>query len=179
MAMVDSSVGGKTGVNHPLGKNMIGAFYQPQCVLADMETLKSLPDRELASGISEIVKYGLIHDPELFQWLEDNVDKLLARDSKVTTSLGELLSCGFCLVAHGEEATQRVASAALEHRASGPHVCMRGLGAVLCLHGKDTILPSEIHSSFFELMDLARLRDDIARRLDALAPDGTHFRQDY
>ncbi|KAK9868738.1 hypothetical protein WJX84_011444 [Apatococcus fuscideae] len=82
MAMVDSSVGGKTGVNHPLGKNMIGAFYQPQCVLADMETLKSLPDRELASGISEIVKYGLIYDPELFQWLEDNVDKLLARDSK-------------------------------------------------------------------------------------------------
>lgn len=83
MAMVDSSVGGKTGVNHPLGKNMIGAFYQPQCVLADMETLKSLPDRELASGISEIVKYGLIFDPELFHWLEENVEKLLNRDSKV------------------------------------------------------------------------------------------------
>ena len=81
--MVDSSVGGKTGVNHPLGKNMIGAFYQPQCVLADMETLKSLPDRELASGISEIVKYGLIFDPELFHWLEENVEKLLNRDSKV------------------------------------------------------------------------------------------------
>ncbi|KAK9835567.1 hypothetical protein WJX74_003172 [Apatococcus lobatus] len=82
MAMVDSSVGGKTGVNHPLGKNMIGAFYQPRCVLADMETLKSLPDRELASGISEIVKYGLIFDPELFNWLEENVEKLLNRDSK-------------------------------------------------------------------------------------------------
>ena len=83
MAMVDSSVGGKTGVNHPLGKNMIGAFHQPLCVLADMETLKSLPDRELASGIPEIVKYGLIYDPELFGWLEENVEKLLDRDTKV------------------------------------------------------------------------------------------------
>ena len=85
MAMVDSSVGGKTGVNHPLGKNMIGAFYQPQCVVADMETLKSLPDRELASGFSEIIKYGLIYDPELFAWLEQNMEKLLARDSEVSS----------------------------------------------------------------------------------------------
>ena len=80
MAMVDSSVGGKTGVNHPLGKNMIGAFHQPQCVFIDTETLSTLPDRELQSGISEIIKYGLIRDAELFEWLEENVDKLLARD---------------------------------------------------------------------------------------------------
>ena len=82
MAMVDSSVGGKTGVNHPLGKNMLGAFYQPQCVLIDTETLGTLPERELASGIAEVVKYGLIWDAELFVWLEENVDKLMARDAQ-------------------------------------------------------------------------------------------------
>eukprot|EP00980_Cylindrotheca_fusiformis_P006338 scaffold1356_cov123-Cylindrotheca_fusiformis.AAC.19 len=81
MAMVDSSVGGKTGVNHPLGKNMIGAFHQPQCVFIDTETLKTLPDRELQSGISEIIKYGLIRDADLFGWLEENMDKLLQRDA--------------------------------------------------------------------------------------------------
>lgn len=81
MAMVDSSVGGKTGVNHPLGKNMIGAFHQPQCVFIDTDTLSTLPDRELQSGISEIIKYGLIRDSELFEWLEENMDKLLARDA--------------------------------------------------------------------------------------------------
>ncbi|BDA41939.1 3-dehydroquinate synthase, chloroplastic [Coccomyxa sp. Obi] len=85
MAMVDSSVGGKTGVNHPLGKNMIGAFYQPRCVLIDVDTLNSLPDRELASGISEIIKYGLIRDPALFEWLEANMDRLLARDAEAMT----------------------------------------------------------------------------------------------
>lgn len=80
MAQVDSSVGGKTGVNHPLGKNMIGAFYQPRCVLIDTTSLDSLPDRELASGISEIIKYGLIRDADLFEWLEDNMERLLNRD---------------------------------------------------------------------------------------------------
>jgi 3-dehydroquinate synthase len=80
MSQVDSSVGGKTGVNHPLGKNMIGAFYQPRCVLIDTESLDTLPDRELASGLSEIIKYGLIRDSDLFEWLEANMDRLLARD---------------------------------------------------------------------------------------------------
>ena len=76
---VDSSVGGKTGVNHALGKNMIGAFYQPQCVLVDTETLNSLPDRELASGLAEVVKYGLIRDPAFVEWQEENLPRLLAR----------------------------------------------------------------------------------------------------
>ena len=80
MSMVDSSVGGKTGVNHPLGKNMIGAFYQPQCVYIDIDTLNTLPDRELQSGISEIIKYGLITDADFFIWLEKNMDGLLSRD---------------------------------------------------------------------------------------------------
>jgi 3-dehydroquinate synthase len=80
LSMVDSSVGGKTGVNHPLGKNMIGAFYQPQCVLADTSLLTTLPPRELSAGIAEIVKYGLISDYEFFVWLENNMDALLAAD---------------------------------------------------------------------------------------------------
>ncbi|GAB4361657.1 MAG: 3-dehydroquinate synthase [Methylohalobius crimeensis] len=80
LAQVDSSVGGKTGVNHPLGKNMIGAFYQPQCVIADTSVLETLPDRELRAGIAEIVKYGLIRDEPFFRWLEAHIDRLLARD---------------------------------------------------------------------------------------------------
>jgi 3-dehydroquinate synthase len=80
LAQVDSSVGGKTGVNHPLGKNMIGAFYQPRAVIIDTDTLNTLPDRELSSGLAEVIKYGLIRDPEFFAWLEVNLDKLLARD---------------------------------------------------------------------------------------------------
>ena len=84
MAMVDSSVGGKTGVNHPAGKNMIGAFYQPACVLIDIDTLQTLQDREYASGVAEIVKYGLIRDAEFFKWLELNVELLMSRkDSAV------------------------------------------------------------------------------------------------
>ncbi|MCY3803164.1 MAG: 3-dehydroquinate synthase [Gammaproteobacteria bacterium] len=85
LAQVDSSVGGKTGVNHALGKNMIGAFYQPQCVIADLECLRTLEDRELRAGIAEIIKYGLIRDAEFFVWLEDNVEHLLARDTEALT----------------------------------------------------------------------------------------------
>ncbi len=80
LAQVDSSVGGKTGVNHALGKNMIGAFHQPRCVIADIDTLNTLPDRELSAGLAEVIKYGLIGDPEFFGWLEVNIHKLLARD---------------------------------------------------------------------------------------------------
>ena len=80
LAQVDSSVGGKTGVNHKLGKNMIGAFYQPRCVIADLTTLSTLDDRQLAAGVAEIVKYGLIRDAGFIDWLEDNIDRLMARD---------------------------------------------------------------------------------------------------
>lgn len=78
LSQVDSSVGGKTGINHPLGKNMIGAFYQPQLVLADISTLNTLPPNELAAGMAEVIKYGLIRDLEFFEWLEQNVEKLNA-----------------------------------------------------------------------------------------------------
>lgn len=80
LAQVDSSVGGKTGVNHPAGKNMIGAFYQPRCVIIDTTTLDTLDDRQLSAGLAEVIKYGLIDDPEFFSWLEHNMERLLARD---------------------------------------------------------------------------------------------------
>tara|TARA_R110001592_G_scaffold320639_2_gene598795 strand:+ start:117575 stop:118675 length:1101 start_codon:yes stop_codon:yes gene_type:complete len=81
LAQVDSSVGGKTAVNHPHGKNMIGAFYQPQCVIADTTTLNTLDDRQLRAGLAEVIKYGLIADAEFFCWLEANIHLLLSRDS--------------------------------------------------------------------------------------------------
>ncbi len=84
LSQVDSSVGGKTGINHPLGKNMIGAFYQPQLVLADIDTLKTLNPRELSAGIAEVIKYGLIRDHDFFSWLEINMEKLVSLDQAVT-----------------------------------------------------------------------------------------------
>lgn len=84
LSQVDSSVGGKTGINHPLGKNMIGAFYQPKLVLADIDTLLTLPPRELSAGVAEVIKYGLIRDADFFDWLEVNINKLMALDEAVT-----------------------------------------------------------------------------------------------
>lgn len=81
LSQVDSSVGGKTGINHPLGKNMIGAFYQPQVVLADIATLNTLPKKELAAGMAEVIKYGLIRDRDFFDWIERNIEKLNTLDA--------------------------------------------------------------------------------------------------
>jgi 3-dehydroquinate synthase len=83
LAQVDSSVGGKTGVNHALGKNMIGAFHQPGCVVIDTDTLDTLDDRQLAAGLAEVIKYGLIRDAGFFGWLEENIESLKARHKEV------------------------------------------------------------------------------------------------
>jgi 3-dehydroquinate synthase len=81
LSQVDSSVGGKTGINHPLGKNMIGAFYQPQAVIADTATLDTLPARELSAGLAEVIKHGAIIDAAFFDWIEANIARLVAKDS--------------------------------------------------------------------------------------------------
>lgn len=83
LSQVDSSVGGKTGINHPLGKNMIGAFQQPQVVLADMSQLATLPDRELSAGLAEVIKYALLGDEDFLVWLEANMEGLIARDEQL------------------------------------------------------------------------------------------------
>ena len=85
LAQVDSSVGGKTGVNHAAGKNLIGAFYQPRAVIADIDALETLPDRELKSGLAEVIKYGCVWDPLFFDWLDRNIGALLARDAEALT----------------------------------------------------------------------------------------------
>jgi 3-dehydroquinate synthase len=92
LSQVDSSVGGKTGVNHPLGKNMIGAFFQPQCVIADIDTFNTLPARELSAGLAEVIKYGLINDAEFFGWLEANIDGLSKLDQDLLAQ-AVLVSC--------------------------------------------------------------------------------------
>lgn len=92
LSQVDSSVGGKTGVNHPLGKNMIGAFYQPQCVIADTRTLSTLPARELSAGLAEVIKYGLIYDASFFDWIEQNSGEFIARNSEYLAE-AILVSC--------------------------------------------------------------------------------------
>lgn len=92
LSMVDSSVGGKTGVNHPMGKNMIGAFYQPQTVIADISLLQSLPQREVSAGLAEVIKYGLICDYDFFEWLEQNIDLLMQGD-QAALSYAVMRSC--------------------------------------------------------------------------------------
>lgn len=92
LSQVDSSVGGKTGVNHPAGKNMIGAFYQPQSVVIDTASLLTLPDREFSAGLAEVIKYGIIYDAEFLDWIEANLDNLLNRDND-TIALAIRRSC--------------------------------------------------------------------------------------
>lgn len=109
LAQVDSSVGGKTAVNHPLGKNMIGAFYQPRCVLIDTEVLATLPEREYAAGLAEVIKYGLISDAEFYQWLQANRGALKTREPEVLAkAIERSCQCKADIVAADErEAGQR------------------------------------------------------------------------
>ncbi len=106
LAQVDSSVGGKTAVNHPLGKNMIGAFHQPNCVVADTATLRTLPEREFRAGLAEVIKYGLISDAAFFEWLEANMQPLLDRDSKALAYAIEA-SCRNKAKVVGQDETER------------------------------------------------------------------------
>ncbi|RKZ80300.1 MAG: 3-dehydroquinate synthase [Gammaproteobacteria bacterium] len=135
LSQVDSSVGGKTAVNHPLGKNMIGAFYQPKCVIADTNTLNTLEDRQLSSGLAEVIKYGLINDPEFFDWLEQNMSALRARQTDVLSEAIER-SC--------QDKADVVASDELEHGVRAllnlghtfGHAIETGMGYGSWLHGE-------------------------------------------
>ena len=135
LSQVDSSVGGKTGVNHPLGKNMIGAFYQPRCVIADTATLNTLPDRELSAGLAEVIKYGLIRDAGFFAWLESNLDALLARNPDVLAYAIER-SCrnkAEVVVEDERESGQR---ALLNFGHTFGHAIETGMGYGAWLHGE-------------------------------------------
>ncbi|TSA23119.1 MAG: 3-dehydroquinate synthase [Betaproteobacteria bacterium] len=135
LSQVDSSVGGKTGINHPLGKNMIGAFWQPQVVLADTETLNTLPDRELSAGMAEVIKYGLITDPEFFAWLEKNTAALLAREP---AALAEAIYRSCANKARVVAADEREAGlrALLNLGHTFGHAIEAGMGYGVWLHGE-------------------------------------------
>ncbi|HSQ03646.1 MAG TPA: 3-dehydroquinate synthase [Burkholderiales bacterium] len=135
LAQVDSAVGGKTAINHPAGKNMIGAFYQPRAVIADTDTLNTLPGRELSAGLAEVIKYGLVGDAEFFEWLEQHVEQLLARN-------GEALA-----FAIERACADKARLVALDERESGPrallnlghtfgHAIEAGVGYGTWLHGE-------------------------------------------
>lgn len=135
LSQVDSSVGGKTGVNHALGKNMIGAFYQPRAVIADTDTLDTLPERELSAGIAEVIKYGLICNTDFFTWLEQNMDALLARNNQALAYAIEV-SCQTKaeVVAADERESGKRALLNLGHTFG--HAIENGMGYGEWLHGE-------------------------------------------
>jgi len=135
LAQVDSSVGGKTGVNHPLGKNMIGAFYQPQCVIADADVLDTLDDRQLSAGLAEVIKYGLIRDIDFFEWLEINIEKLLVRDKQALAFAIER-SCINKAEIVSEDETETGVRATLNLGHTFGHAIETGTGYGTYLHGE-------------------------------------------
>ncbi len=177
LSQVDSSVGGKTGINHPLGKNMIGAFYQPQLVLADIATLNTLPDKELSAGLAEVIKYGLIRDLPFLEWLEQNMDRLLARDTDAL-QYAVMRSC-----------QNKAEVVALDERESGErallnlghtfgHAIESGMGYGCWLHGEGvaagTIMAADLSQrmGWISESDVTRIRTLFQRALlPVVAPD--------
>lgn len=135
LAQVDSSVGGKTGVNHPLGKNMIGAFYQPQCVIADADMLDTLDDRQLSAGLAEVIKYGLIKDAPFFAWLEENMSALMARN-KAALAHAIAQSCQNKAQIVAEDETESGLRAILNLGHTFGHAIETGMGYGEYLHGE-------------------------------------------
>jgi shikimate kinase/3-dehydroquinate synthase len=135
LAQVDSSVGGKTGINHPLGKNMIGAFYQPQAVIADTDTLQTLPARELAAGLAEVIKHGAITDAAFFDWIEANIDQLNANDS-VAMAYAIRRSCEIKAAIVQQDEREGGLRAILNFGHTFGHAIESGLGYGKWLHGE-------------------------------------------
>jgi len=165
LAQVDSSVGGKTAINHPLGKNMIGAFHQPVAVIADTDTLRTLPDRELAAGLAEVIKYGIIGDAPFFDWLEANMDRLLERDPEALAHAVQR-SC---------ENKARVV--AIDERETGPramlnlghtfgHAIEAGLGFGVWLHGEAVAAGMVLAARTSRA--LGHIGEDTVRRIERL-----------
>ena len=136
LAQVDSSVGGKTGVNHALGKNMIGAFYQPRCVIIDTQTLDTLEDRQVSAGLAEVIKYGLIRDSEFFAWLDDNLDDLLERVPDALAYTIHRCCENKAAVVAEDEREQTGARALLNLGHTFAHAIETGLGYGQWLHGE-------------------------------------------
>jgi 3-dehydroquinate synthase len=177
LAMVDSSVGGKTAINHPRGKNMIGAFYQPRLVLADTSTLATLPEREFRSGLAEVIKYGFIYDYAFLEWLEANLDALLARDAAALAhAIRRSCEIKAEIVAQDERETGIRAWLNLGHTFG--HAIEAGLGYGQWLHGEAVaagmVTAAELSRLLGDLSvaDVARVRHLIKRAgLPTVSPD--------
>lgn len=135
LSQVDSSVGGKTGINHPLGKNMIGAFYQPQAVIADTSTLTTLPDKELSAGLAEVIKHGAIIDAEFFTWIESNIEKLRAKDP-IALAYAISRSCEIKADVVRQDEREGGLRAILNFGHTFGHAIESGLGFGTWLHGE-------------------------------------------
>ncbi|QCB46737.1 3-dehydroquinate synthase [Hydrogenophaga sp. PAMC20947] len=135
LAQVDSSVGGKTGINHPLGKNMVGAFYQPQRVICDLDTLKTLPSRELSAGLSEVIKYGPIYDMAFLDWVEANLDALRACDPE-TMAYAVRRSCEIKADVVSKDEREGGLRAILNFGHTFGHAIEAGMGYGAWLHGE-------------------------------------------
>ncbi len=172
LAQVDSSVGGKTGVNHPEGKNLIGAFHQPQLVLIDTDTLETLPDRELRSGLAEVIKHGAICDAEFFVWLEANMDALRAKDTKALAHAIKR-SCEIKAAVVSEDEKEQGKRALLNFGHTFGHAIENCLGYGEWLHGEAvaTGMVMAAHLSGLGQEEVERLRDLIvAAGLPVIAP---------
>ncbi|HTQ01539.1 MAG TPA: 3-dehydroquinate synthase [Casimicrobiaceae bacterium] len=180
LAQVDSSVGGKTGINHPLGKNLVGAFYQPRAVLIDTDCLATLPPRELAAGLAEVIKYGAIKDAAFFAWLEANIGALVARDA------GALAHAVY------ESCRTKAAVVATDEREEGErtllnfghtfgHAIENGVGYGEWLHGEAVaagmVLAAEVSQRTGRIgsADVRRLRDLVGGAGLPVAPPALGF----
>ena len=135
LSQVDSSVGGKTGINHPLGKNMVGAFYQPQLVVCDLSTLSTLPDRELSAGLAEVIKYGPIADPVFLDWIESHIDALMQRDTDAL-AYAVKRSCEIKAWVVGQDERESGLRAILNFGHTFGHAIEAGMGYGAWLHGE-------------------------------------------
>jgi 3-dehydroquinate synthase len=177
LSQVDSSVGGKTGINHPLGKNMIGAFYQPQLVLADIDTLQTLPPREFSAGVAEVIKYGLIRDADFFDWLEVNMAKLMELDEQV---LSEAIyrSCQNKADVVAKDEHEQGERALLNLGHTFGHAIENAMGYGVWLHGEavaaGTMMAADLSQrmAWLSATDVARIKNSlVAANLPINPPD--------
>ena len=177
LSQVDSSVGGKTGINHPLGKNMIGAFYQPQLVLADIDTLQTLPPREFSAGVAEVIKYGLIRDADFFDWLEVNMAKLMELNEQI---LSEAIyrSCQNKADVVAKDEHEQGERALLNLGHTFGHAIENAMGYGVWLHGEavaaGTMMAADLslRMAWLSATDVARIKNSlVAANLPIDPPD--------
>lgn len=165
LAQVDSSVGGKTAVNHPRAKNMIGAFYQPHAVLADISTLATLPRREFSAGLAEVIKYGLIVDPDFFEWLEASIDRICELDdASLTAAIKRCCEIKAMIVAEDERERGRRALLNLGHTFGHALEAISGYGR--WLHGEAVAIGTSIAARVSQ--HLGDISNTDCERIDAL-----------